>query len=380
MTEKYVDDLLNRLSSLKVSKDSKKSDGDDNDVDDKSEKLYSLKFKKELDKTKFTIFVPIADCGYYGWNPLNETPQSLSDVQSADDITRHIDIHQKPKKLLPLSQLKVPCSFDMSLPPDEHPNKYPFGQYDVASLYVASKYRDVELNEIDFIFGGSTLEMLAKHDVSNPYMVCRIPTTKTNHTLLLVRKCKEYTQNFADIGFQFERYVTTGSMHRNDSIEFLEHMQVMEIGTPKFKVLLCAETDAIDDDDDDGTDNDNPMEIKASNPQYWGTKVMFQMISSGSPVVCCGIKGRNNTLTNITMRSLSMVAADALRNSSYQTLERNIVNGMQALLHQMKDVQDHESYKISFKSNGELSLQHAITRNAIMLPPEKVVKVLLDLK
>ena len=273
---------------------------------------------------------------------------------------------------MPLSQLKVPCSFEVSLPPDYYPNKYPFAQYDLASMYVASKYRNVNLNDIDFVFGGSTLEVLANHDASEPFLVCRIPTARANHTLLLVRKCKDYTQNFANFGYQFERYVTTGSMHYSDSMEFVEHMQVMEIGG-KFKVLFCGEADAIDD----GTD---PIEIKASNPEYWGTKTLFQLISLGSPTVCCGVKGRNNTLTGITMRSFSDVAADALRYRSCQGIEQNIIDGMQAMLDQMKEVENNESYKISFKRNGELSLQRTVTRNAMMLPPADLVKDLLDFK
>jgi hypothetical protein len=53
-------------------------------------------------------------------------------------------------------------------------------------------------------------------------------------------------------------------------VEFVEHMQVMEIGQntgTKFRVLLCAETDAIDEDG-------NPVEGTASNPYHWGTKLM----------------------------------------------------------------------------------------------------------
>jgi hypothetical protein len=91
-------DMLNRLSSLKVSKDSKNDDDDD-----KSGRSYSLKFKKELDKTKFTIFRPIADCGYYGWNPMDKKFQPLSEIQSADEILQHINIDLKPKEILPPS-------------------------------------------------------------------------------------------------------------------------------------------------------------------------------------------------------------------------------------------------------------------------------------
>jgi hypothetical protein len=358
-------DMLNKLSSPNALNDTKKDD------DDKSEKLYSLKFNKELDKTAFTIFRPIADCGYYGWNPMkNMKLRPLSKVKSAKEILQQIDINQKPKEILPLSQLKLPCSFDASIPPAYCPNKYPFGQYGVASLYVASKYRNVDLNNVDFVFGGSILEMLARHDTNKPHMVCRIPTIKSNHTFL-VQNCNQYTKNSADIGYQFERYITTGSMSYDDSNVIFDHMQVMDIGA-RFKVLICAEVDAIDH----GTD---PIEIKAKQ-KNWGTKLTFQMISSGSPTVCHGRKDKNDVITNIETQSLSEVAAVALRNISYQSLERNIVDGMQALFDQMKDVQDNESYEISFKSNGELSLQQVRTRNAIMLPPDKVVKELLDLK
>jgi hypothetical protein len=147
----------------------------------------------------------------------------------------------------------------MSLPPNSHSNQFPFGHYDVASLCIASKHRNVDLNEIDFIFGGSTLEMLATHDTSSTYMACLVPTTTNT---LLVRKCKEYIQNFSDVGFQFERYVTTGNMNESDDVKFIEHLQLMQIGS-KFKVLICAEADACDDDG-------IPIEVKASNPQYWG--------------------------------------------------------------------------------------------------------------
>jgi hypothetical protein len=93
-------------------------------------------FKEEIASTKFTIFTPISDCGYYNWNPMKHPP--LSEIQSSKDIIRHISVEAEPKEILPLSQLRVPRSFNISLPPNSHSNQYPFGQYDVASLYVAT--------------------------------------------------------------------------------------------------------------------------------------------------------------------------------------------------------------------------------------------------
>ena len=50
-------------------------------------------------------------------------------------------------------------------------------------------------------------------------------------------------------------------------------IQIMRIGD--FKVLVDTEVDAIDYED-------QPVEIKAGSPKCFKTKLMFQMISSGS--------------------------------------------------------------------------------------------------
>ena len=50
-------------------------------------------------------------------------------------------------------------------------------------------------------------------------------------------------------------------------------IQIMRIGD--FKVLVDTEVNAIDY-------QDQPVEIKQGTPKYFGTKLMFQMISSGS--------------------------------------------------------------------------------------------------
>ena len=58
--------------------------------------------------------------------------------------------------------------------------------------------------------------------------------------------------------------------------------------------------DAIDD-------NNDIVEITASNPQYWGTRVIFPMISSGSTVLFHGQK-RKDILTQVLTKSLSRVS------------------------------------------------------------------------
>ena len=80
-----------------------------------------------------------------------------------------------------------------------------------------------------------------------------------------------------------------------DTVDYLDgDMHTMKIGK-RWTVLFCAEVDAKDDDG-------SPVEVKASNPHYWGTKVMFQMISSGSSRLCHGEKSRG-ALTRVTSRA-----------------------------------------------------------------------------
>lgn len=50
----------------------------------------------------------------------------------------------------------------------------------------------------------------------------------------------------------------------------LEHIHTMKVGTKS--VLFQAEVDAID--------SGSLVEVNASNPHYWGTKVMFLAVPS----------------------------------------------------------------------------------------------------
>ena len=86
----------------------------------------------------------------------------------------------------------------------------------------------------------------------------------------------------------------------------VEHMHEMNVGS--YRVFFRAETDA---KTAIGRNDTTPVEIKASNPRYWGTKVMFQMISSGSTVLCHGRKSRGS-LASVELRSLADVASEAM--------------------------------------------------------------------
>jgi hypothetical protein len=229
---------------------------------------------------------------------------------------------------------------------------------------VASRYRNLDLNKVDFAFGGSTLQMLATLDTSSdPYIVTKVAGTKT----ILVVKKKEYTQNIVNIGFQFERYVTGKKMSDTSSeLEFVEHMHLTKVGA--FKVLFRAEVDA-------QTSSGYPVEVTASNPHYWGTKVLFQMISNGSTKLCHGEKYRG-ALAHITLQDLSQVSKDALEYTDVRVLQRNILKGMNAIKAQLEPLVDGEIRRISF-SGGSLKLLPTSSRTSAILPSNEVVKSLL---
>lgn len=325
------------------------------------------KFSNELKKTGFQIIKPIKNLGYFAWKPTKTMKssivrsysyKSLNDISSKDEILCSIDYDGKPDRLQPIKSIQTPKLFE-NPPNNEFQNEFPFGKIDIACLHVAVK-RGVDLNEMNFAFGGSTLEMLATKDASDRYIASQIPGTKC----ILVVKRKDYIKNLADVGFQFERYVTGGDMHDSSCFDQVEHLYLANVGS--HKVLFRAEVDAIDSDG-------NPVEVKASNPKYFGTRVMFQMISSGSSSLCHGQRFRR-TLNSVTLKSLSTVAKDALYTSNKKILETNILEGMDALHHQMKN---EGVFSISFHG-GKLKLTQESSKQFALLPSKKVVESLIN--
>lgn len=212
------------------------------------------------------------------------------------------------------------------------------------------------MKDVDFIFGGSTLEMLANKDASDPFIATRVPGT---NNCIMVAKKKQYTFNKGELGYQFERYVTGGDMYDTSDFSVVEHLHLMKVGDDH-TVLFRAEADAIDE-------NGDLVEIKASNPRYWGTKVMFQMISNGSATLCHGEKYRG-VLQRVTSKSLSRVAKDAMYDTN--RLEKNIEDGMRKL---KNGVKIDQPYRISFSYSGNLCLTPVTENRFVLLPPENIV-------
>jgi hypothetical protein len=207
-----------------------------------------------------------------------------------------------------------------------------------------------------------------KKDVE--YFAALIPGTE----IVMVTKVSEYGQDYSAFGFQFERLVTGGKFSDRHSTECIEHVHYMKIG--KYRVLVTGQTDAVDS-------SNNPVEISTSNPRWWGTSKMFQMISSGSIKFCAGNR-RKTSLTNIKILSLSEIISQALLAKDVRQLERNILQNMDKLAELLKDAASGDSKdrnaprRISFDGPGN-KLELTLRKDEVLLPPDEIVKDLLNI-
>jgi hypothetical protein len=152
------------------------------------------------------------------------------------------------------------------------------------------------------------------------------------------------------------------------AVEFVEHMHVMQVGS--FKVLFCAEADAMDPDG-------NPVEVKSSKPGSWGTETMFQMLSSGSLTLCHGLRD-GKYLQKVNLWRLSEVVRKSLAMQNRVALEANLLSGMQALkVHFDRVGDDGKVYQISFDTDRQMQLKLACPKSPPLLPSSSIVKTLL---
>jgi hypothetical protein len=364
--EVEVDNVLDSLSRLQLSSTNRTETASIAPTTIRSD------LQEELQATHFTIFDNIIDLGYFGWRPTtgNSTQVKYHKIQQATaaKIKSHIDLDGQPDALANIAEIQQQLPIDFcSPPPQKHTNKFPFEVPHIASLHVVATYRRdaVDLAALDFVFGGSTLQMLAtsKIDRSTTYVACMVPHTNA----IIVKKHKVYSQDYADLGFQFERLVTGKGLADQHNPMAVEHLQVIQMRG--FRVLFSAETDAVDE-------TDSVVEIKASNPKMWGTKTMFQMISSGSTNICIGTKSQG-TLTRVVVKSLRDVAKTAVKSPRITAiLEETILGNMTAIQEGMKDYEPGAVVKIQFHGADKI-LELAPVRGVDLLPAHGVIEELL---
>jgi hypothetical protein len=364
--EVEVDTVLDSLSRLQLSSTSRTETASIAPTTTSS--AISSALEEELQATHFTIFENVINLGYYGWRPSSSGKRKYHKIQTATatEIKRLVDVNGLPDALVDIAGIQKQLPIHFCTPPSQkHMNKFPYEVPPIASLHVVATYhRDaVDLAALDFVFGGSTLEMLAtgKIDKSTSYAVCKVPHTNA----IIVKKHKVYTKDFADLGFQFERLVTGKGLADRHNLMEVEHLQVIQMRD--FQVLFSAEADAVDD-------TDSVVEIKAS--QKKGSKTMFQMISSGSTKLCFGTKSRG-ALTKVVVQRLRDVAVNAAKSPRIvAALEESILGNMTAIQEGMKDYEPGVVVQIQFNGDTK-NLELVPVRGVDLLPAHGVVGELL---
>lgn len=221
----------------------------------------------------------------------------------------------------------------------------------------------MKVQNLDFVFGGSILEMLATCNTNNqPFIATLIPSTKC----IMIANRKQYAKNLAQLGFQFERFATEKSMSDTSDTSSTDHIQTIQIGNKT--VLFVAEVDAVDEDL-------FPVEIKTSDPTNWGLRTMFQMISNGSTKLFHGER-HGWSVKNITLKSLSDVAEYSLQHSIFDVgaLQSNILDGMNTIASQVKD---SGLYRVVFSGKTMELVLESNARQYALLPPDNVVEKLI---
>ena len=344
---------------------------------------------------KLPRFVPVRDVGTFKWltKPTASCPcKSHGDV-SEDDVRSRMTMSwtngeeasdsvdaleeqlsglgvdsarsgvavQAPR--LALSRVHCPVSL-LDVPPCEYISRFPYDQGAIASV-VAAKQAGVDLSTIDFVMGGSTLHVLSQRSVANAnghrWFAQRIGD------MIVVVKFAEYTVNSMAFGYQFERLVTGQAMDNGDTSFSYQHLRVMKIGD--FNVLLCAEVDASDD-------SGVPVEIKSGNPKYFGTKLLMQMISSGSKTLVRA--DRPSTKVNrVIIKSFDELMADH-STATMKTLHDNVIKSLSELLC-ASEIIDSVPVNVSFSSNQYKLALERLTEEPVptILPSTAVVRRLL---
>lgn len=357
MSSNNVNDLIAWIFGLGISNQDKPTTSD---------AAPESEFEKNLASTLFTIFRPIQDLGFYEWDTRGAY-KNLEKVERKDIIGR-VNLKGVPPQVLRVNVLNRPLpKYFKQLVPHCRWYNFPQDHSYIVPLYVA-KEKGVKLDDVQFMLGGSTLEVFSSATIPDDetYLATIVPGTK----IVIVAKYKVYEKNYSDVGFQFERFVTKGSFEGDqDTMSSIDHLNLMDIGG--YRVLLSAESD--------GIDNKSAVEIKVSNPQYWGTKVAFQMISNGSSSLYAGSKYRGK-LTKVKKDSLNSVVRNAMSGSEVKVKENRILECLGAIKNavdkgKFKNNGGNKSFELSFDGHNLCLDRYEGTH--VVLPREGVVRDLL---
>ena len=306
----------------------------------------------------FASIAPVEQLGSYYWDPEGLLEKSLVDV-TVNDVKRGLrNSERRPKQILDLESVSLPCRLRGNLRPQEAPNRFPYKAGFLPALVMAQR-RGLDLQQVDFVLGGSGAAMLAKRAIKEgtKYLVQRVPGSGA----LVVGKSKVYTQDFSTFGFQFERLVTGEPLDGLHDLKQYEALQLVDIGG--FRVLFVAEIDAVDA-------AGMPVEIKSGNPKYFGIDVALQMLSSGASMLLRADRHRKLVKQVIAVPFAEFVRDLGVR--KVQQSEKTLV----AALGELRSAASAASGASELKVAADRSLYLACSDNTL-LPAASVVEELL---
>mmetsp|Transcript_10507 Transcript_10507/g.23643 ORF Transcript_10507/g.23643 Transcript_10507/m.23643 type:complete len:317 (-) Transcript_10507:89-1039(-) len=312
----------------------------------------------------FGIFEEQGRIGIFCWDPEGIDQKEHCEVTTEDILRGLKNPTASLSKIVSPESLHFPKRF-CNLPPQKCTNMFPHEMGYIVPLHMAKKM-GVDLQKVDFVLGGSSLNVLALREIERQgsddptkYLVQKCPVAD----VILIVKSKVYETNYSDFGFQFERFVTGGRMEDKHDVRLFESLQLMKIGD--FTVLFSAEADAVDD-------AGCPVEIKSGNPKWFGSKVMFQMISSGSKTLVMANKTGKDTLAGV-----SKLSQEQMINTHSASVRarwgENILGALTELKHS-ELVGTDGPVEMDFSQGGML-LKPCSDRH--LLPTRKVVEELL---
>ena len=291
-------------------------------------------------------FVFAKDLGFVSWTP--KGPEKNITEVSGQEILESVDFFGKPPQIVPDLNSLVPARFH-HVEAQNIPSQYPYSIPRVVPV-MAARNRGVDIDQIDFVLGGSTLHVLATQTIERESDGTTLLVQKYGSTIFIA-KSKKYTVNYADVGFQFERLVTGRPMAERHDTTMHEHVHLMEIGGT-FKVLFGADCDAIDE-------NGEPVEIKAGHFSNFKLKGVLQMVSSGAKTLVHAQRRGPKRVVGILKRSLDQqIRAHA---QEMAAAENNIIEGLAEIQDQVTHWElvgtPHLCFELDFTPCGVLMLK-----------------------
>ena len=243
--------------------------------------------------------------GMFSWNPkkqnyieLDKRPGKLHDIKALNESWSKNPFELK-------SESEVPNKLvDFSKPP--------YGYCYAVPLYAALQY-GCRLENINFLISGQILPSLCLGLWENPTKYILVQLRKG---ILILRSMQTEPYNLNSVGLQIEALLTENKTHE----EFSSPTILREISIGKFRVLVNAQVDAINEDEE-------YCEIKQSS-------IMSKTIEKGKMEKSAVFRSDPMPVVNVKKLCIQMIS-----------------NGAKILVHPKMNI-SHEGFKPKYKISG----------------------------